>query len=184
MEPEPASRRNPVWRMTTFALACVGTIFTFNTAKSDILDLSLGQGDSFVLISQAEYDLFTKDGMGSAETAWKKFIPVINAPLIHLLSPEDLSIPLASPIDLEVRFEALAGAQVDPESIRFKYRKVGGWWNITDRILRHATPSADGLNVQGAKLPSGKHRIMLEIKDTGGLKNQYVYAFKIKKPQR
>ena len=136
-------------------------------------------GGVFVLISQAEYDELVVNAEPVSEMA-KKFKAPENAPLVHLLKPSDLEEPLGSPLDLDLKFEALAGAEIVPESIRFEYRIMVGWMDITERILEHTEVGVDGLVVTGAELPKGKHKIRLVLEDTNGRMNQYVYAFKIR----
>ena len=152
------------------------------SAHSEVVDLTQADSGTFELISQAEYDLFFDEGKAAPDTAWKKFTPVSNAPEVYLLSPEDLNVTLQPPLNLDVRFEAFTGTEVAPDTVKFKYRKIGNWWDITDRILEHAEILPEGVHVTGALLPDGKHKLLLELQDTMGRKNQFVYEFRIKKP--
>ncbi|MDT7835663.1 hypothetical protein [Aquabacterium sp. OR-4] len=85
------------------------------------------------------------------------------APRIELLAPS-LGKPMASPIDIRLRWEGVEGAAVDPASVRVKYGRLG--LDVTDRVLGAAKVNAQGIEAPGAKLPAGEHRLAIEVADS------------------
>ncbi len=92
-------------------------------------------------------------------------VPVPDAPQIDIVSP-DIKGVITSPTKVELRFRAVAPATPRPESFRALYGafKI----DITNRLLQYAKVTADGISLQNASLPSGSHRIFLEIQDSVG----------------
>jgi hypothetical protein len=67
-----------------------------------------------------------------------------------------------------VQFTPAAGAQVNPGSLKILYGFLK--LDITQRILQApgVQVSAAGLKADGAKLPSGSHKLLIEIADNLG----------------
>lgn len=87
-------------------------------------------------------------------------------PRIRILAPP-LGRPLNSPLDIELRFIPTISAPIRPESFRACY--VGTHiMDITKRITDHARVSEHGLHVTGARLPQGRHHLLLLIADQRG----------------
>jgi len=88
------------------------------------------------------------------------------APLIRVARPELVQghAVLASPVAIELRFEAGEGARINPGSFRVLY---GGWHiDITDRILANVgAPTEQGLLIQNARIPAGHHKLTVQISD-------------------
>jgi hypothetical protein len=89
-------------------------------------------------------------------------LPVPGAPLIELDAPK-LDASLKSPIDIKLRWTAEEGAAVQTNSLRILYGRLG--LDITKRVAASLKVTATGMEVTGAELPSGKHRIKIEVSD-------------------
>lgn len=96
------------------------------------------------------------------------------APRIELLSP-DLNKPVAAPTNIELRFTGSAPAEPRPESFKAMYGAFR--IDITQRLLKVARVTKDGISVSGADLPPGKHQLTLTLTDTLGRQTQQVLSF-------
>ena len=83
-------------------------------------------------------------------------------PRIEIVSP-DVAAALQSPLDIVVKFQAVAGAEILPESFRAQYGAFR--IDITDRLLKATKVTKDGIRVERAELPSGSHRLLLKVED-------------------
>ena len=92
-------------------------------------------------------------------------VPVPDAPQIVIVSP-DLKGAVSSPTKVQLRFRAVSPATPKPESFKALYGAFRV--DITSRLLEVARPTAEGLTLEQASLPSGWHRIFLEIQDSAG----------------
>lgn len=88
--------------------------------------------------------------------------PHPSAPRIELLAPT-IGKPLPSPMDIKLRWSAAPGATIDTRSVRVRYGRLG--IDVTDRVLGSAKVTAEGIDAPGAKLPSGEHRLAVEVAD-------------------
>lgn len=90
-------------------------------------------------------------------------------PVIVLKNPKMLQ-KLRSPIDIFIAFEpGKSGKPADMKTLRVT---LIGFINIniTDRLIEYI--KGTNLDVEGAKLPSGKHRLRMRIKDVEGNPNE------------
>jgi len=90
-----------------------------------------------------------------------------NAPTITVVKP-DHSAPIKPPVDIDVEFKPSQGSTVNVSSLKILYGFLK--LDITDRILKApgVQVSAAGLQANGAKLPSGSHKLLIEIADNLG----------------
>ena len=90
-------------------------------------------------------------------------------PVILLKNPKMLQ-QLRSPIDIFIAFEpGKSGKPADMKTL--KVTLIGFLnINITDRLIEYI--KGESLDVQEAKLPSGKHRLRMRIKDVDGNPNE------------
>jgi hypothetical protein len=90
-----------------------------------------------------------------------------NAPIITVVKP-DPHAAIAPPVDIDVRFQPAQGASVNIASLRIMYGFLK--LDITQRILKapgvQVTPA--GLQASGAQLPSGSHKLLIEVADNLG----------------
>jgi hypothetical protein len=90
-------------------------------------------------------------------------------PVILLKNPKMLK-KLRSPIDIFIAFEP--GKSGKPADMRTLKVTLIGFINIniTDRLIEYI--KGTNLDVEEAKLPSGKHRLRMRIKDVDGNPNE------------
>jgi hypothetical protein len=91
----------------------------------------------------------------------------VDAPTITVVRP-DRSAPIKPPVDIDLRFKAAQGATVNVSSLRITYGFLR--LDITKRILGApgVQVTAEGLRASGAQLPSGSHKLVIEIADNIG----------------
>lgn len=90
---------------------------------------------------------------------------VPDAPQIDIIAP-DIKGSITSPTVVQLRFKPVSPAVIKPESFKALYGAFR--IDITSRLLKVARLDGEGLTVEGAQLPSGSHRIALEIEDSAG----------------
>lgn len=87
------------------------------------------------------------------------------APRIEVLVP-DVTKPVGAPTSIEVKFVTTAPAEPRPESFRVLYGAFR--IDITQRLLGVANVTKEGIKVNGANLPFGRHQLALTLADTQG----------------
>jgi hypothetical protein len=88
------------------------------------------------------------------------------APQITLIDPDSSGNDkvIKNPFKMEVIFKPQEGATLDFKSFQALY---GGLkLDITDRLLEKSVKTSTGLKLANVTVPSGKHRILLRIKDS------------------
>jgi hypothetical protein len=103
----------------------------------------------------------------------------LNAPSITVMSP-DRSAPIQPPVDIDLRFKPAEGATVNVASLRILYGFLK--LDITQRILQApgVQVSASGLTAKGARLPSGSHKLLIEVTDNLGRAGRQLLEFTVK----
>lgn len=103
----------------------------------------------------------------------------LNAPTITVIRPEH-STAIRPPVDIQLRFAAAEGATVDVSSLKIMYGFLK--LDVTQRILKApgVEVSADGLTANGAQLPSGNHKLLIQIADSLGRVGQQPLEFTVK----
>ena len=124
--------------------------------------------------------LVSVDEMNASNNAKPPFtaksVVLKDAPLIELSAPK-LSAPVSSPTVIEVKFQPTAPSTVKPESFRVFYGSFE--IDITKRILSLTKVTETGVFVQEASLPKGKHKLLMVVEDTSGLKGNRAIEFVI-----
>jgi hypothetical protein len=100
-----------------------------------------------------------------------------DAPKIELITPK-LDTAITSPTQIQLRFLPKTPATTKPDTFRVLYGTFQ--IDITDRLMKVATVTAQGLTVPEAKLPSGKHKLVLNIQDSDGRVGSRLIEFEIK----
>jgi hypothetical protein len=100
-----------------------------------------------------------------------------DAPKIELISPR-LDSNITSPTKIQLKFLPKTPATAKPETFRILYGTFQ--IDITDRLLKVATVTAQGINVPEAKLPNGKHKLFLNVQDSDGRVGSRLIEFEIK----
>lgn len=103
--------------------------------------------------------------------------PQPGAPQIALVAP-DVSKPVGAPTPVEVRFVSTAPAEVRPESFRVLYGSFRV--DITQRLLGVTKVTKDGMSISEAVLPSGRHQLLLIIKDSLGRETTQIISFMVR----
>jgi hypothetical protein len=103
--------------------------------------------------------------------------PQPGAPQIALIAP-DVSRPVGAPTPVEVRFFGTAPAEVRPETFRVLYGSFR--IDITQRLLGVAKVTKEGINVSEAVLPTGRHQLLLSIKDSLDRETIQVFSFVVR----
>jgi hypothetical protein len=132
----------------------------------------------FELLSEKEYrsELTAREQPGAA------LVPRaadLNAPSIVIVTP-DSKAPIQPPVDIDLRFKPAAGANVNVASLKIMYGFLK--LDITQRILQapgvQVTPA--GLTAKGARLPSGSHKLLVQVSDNLGRGGSQLLEFTVK----
>lgn len=134
--------------------------------------------DGFQLVSPREY----KSELSARHRPHARFVTrgaELNAPTITVIKPEH-SAALQPPVDIQLRFAAAEGATVNVSSLKIMYGFLK--LDVTQRILKApgVEVSADGLKANGAQLPSGNHKLLIQIADSLGRVGQQPLEFTVK----
>jgi hypothetical protein len=101
------------------------------------------------------------------------------APQIVVIDPDASGSDkvLKNPFNMEVVFKTQEGASLDFKSFQALY---GGLkLDITDRLLKEAVKTPGGLKLANVTVPSGRHRILLRIKDSQSRMAEKEIQFKV-----
>jgi hypothetical protein len=98
------------------------------------------------------------------------------APLIEVDQPDETN-SVRVPVTIRLRFRPQNGAIIDVTSFRATY----GWLaiDITQRILEHAQVNASGLFASNADVPSGHHKVTLQIADNMHRVGSRIFEFTV-----
>ena len=102
--------------------------------------------------------------------------PDLTSPRIEIVQP-DIKSPVASPTRVHLVFHPVAPATIQPATFRALYGTFR--IDITKRLLQYAKVTAEGINVDEAALPTGSHRIFLEVQDNTGRTGSQLLSFTI-----
>jgi len=148
------------------------------------LPLAFGADTSLVLISPQEFaaeqlartkradDGRTAGAVYDAEV-WNRSL---DAPLIEVISP-DVTQDLQSPIDIDIRFTATAGAMIALHTVRVRYGVIG--LDMTERLRNVGAVTKEGIRARGAILPLGEHPMTVDLQDTKGNRTQHRFTLRI-----
>jgi len=86
-------------------------------------------------------------------------------PVIDIVKPEPApDLKVKAPFAIVVAFKAQSDAEVDPASFKVLYGALKV--DITSRITKYVSVAKDGFALENAKIPVGKHRLILQVQDT------------------
>jgi hypothetical protein len=86
-------------------------------------------------------------------------------PLIEILKPEPVAdLKVTPPFAIQVQFRGQPDAEILPETFKVLYGALK--LDITSRITKYVKVTADGFNLENAKIPPGKHRLTLQVEDS------------------
>ena len=129
--------------------------------------------ETLMLVSEAE----ARASMEAGELPTSRSIPAPGSPRIELLAP-DIKSPIAVPTRIEVKFSGSAPAEPKPETFKALYGSFR--IDITQRLLGVTKVTKEGISVNDAALPSGKHQLVLILTDTLGRETQQVVSFTVR----
>jgi hypothetical protein len=132
------------------------------------------------LLAQERFTLITPE---EAQASRARPMPLVprsvrnpSAPVIEVVSP-DIRTPVAAPIPIRLRFKTEAPSEPKIESFKALYGSFR--IDITDRLKKRAVLTKNGLELNGADIPSGRHQIVLSLEDTQGRKSEQTLSFEV-----
>lgn len=147
---------NRNYKNAVFTAACGFALFTLITVPTTF-------AADFELVTTGEYTESVNAGENPKFDFMAKAVP--GGPRIKVLAPLDSNGVLESPVDIEVAFETATGVSIDMSSLKIYYLMFIKK-DVTGRIMEHATVGSNSIRAEGAKLPSGEHKFLIEIRDS------------------
>lgn len=123
---------------------------------------------TFELVSAAEAQQAARAELdGSASTRPRsRSLPRPGLPAIQVLAPSQAAAAVPAPLRIELAFSPAPGARIVPASFRVLYGLLK--IDLTERLRKHATVSESGVVVEGARMPDGQHRLLMQVADDQG----------------
>lgn len=85
-------------------------------------------------------------------------------PLIDVLKPESTAdLKVKTPFAIAVQFKGQADSPIDPSTFKVMYGALK--LDITGRITKFVKVGKEGFFLENAQIPSGKHRLTLQVQD-------------------
>ncbi|MDD5030158.1 MAG: hypothetical protein PHH58_11760 [Rhodoferax sp.] len=148
----------------------------FPVAANDLMDISshrilLAQANAKTGIQKTASDnwLVTPEEaiayQGEAGFNARKVVRVrAVVPLIDILKPQaNAQSIVKAPFGIDVKFKSLSDAAIDPATFKVMYGAFK--FDITNRITEFVKVTPDGFSLDNAKIPAGKHRLILQVQD-------------------
>ncbi len=129
---------------------------------------------AFELVTKAEANA-SKLASAMQEAEFSPVDP--RGPAIQVIDPQSLDVPLTNPFKMEVLFKPQQGASLDFTSFKALYGFLK--LDITDRLLKEATKTPTGIRLANVDVPSGRHKLLLSIKDSQGRFSTKEIIFKV-----
>ena len=98
-------------------------------------------------------------------------------PVIAVVDAEALVQPVKNPFSIEILMQVQRDAELNLASFKAFYGafKI----DITERLLKEAFKTLNGLKLANLQIPSGRHKILLRVSDTKGRTAEKEIAFKV-----
>jgi hypothetical protein len=119
---------------------------------------------AFDLVSQSEF-LSSSEQEKLTPTFSTRSILGRTDPAIDIRSPS-LAAPVKAPVSIDLRFLASGAAKINWESLKILYGAFK--LDITDRVKKEAKFLPDGIQIASANLPSGSHKLLIQVSNTEG----------------
>jgi len=119
---------------------------------------------TFDLVSQSEY-LASEAQEKLAPPFSARSMPGLSDPIIDIRSPS-LSAPVKAPVSIDLRCLSSGAAKINWESLKILYGAFK--LDITDRVKKEAKILTDGIQIASANLPSGSHKLVIQVANTEG----------------
>jgi hypothetical protein len=119
---------------------------------------------AFDLITQAEYlESAAQDKIAPSFTA--RSSPPPSDPVIEIRSPS-LTGPIKAPVSIDLRCLSSGAAKINWESLKIMYGAFK--LDITERVRKEGKILSDGIQIASANLPSGSHKLLIQVANTDG----------------
>jgi hypothetical protein len=119
---------------------------------------------AFDLVSQSEY-LASESQEKSAPSYTARSLAGPSDPIIDIRSPS-LTGPVKAPVGIDLRFLTSGASKINWESLKILYGAFK--LDITDRVRKEAKVLPDGIQIASANLPSGSHKLVIQVAKTEG----------------
>ncbi len=119
---------------------------------------------TFDLVSQSEY-LASVAQEKSAPSFTARSLAGPSDPIIDIRSPS-LTGPVKAPVSIDLRCLTSGAAKINWESLKILYGAFK--LDITDRVKKEAKVLPDGIQIASANLPSGSHKLVIQVANTEG----------------
>lgn len=132
-----------------------------DTIYSNSASFSLPAVGEGWLVTSAEAQAFKgEDGFNEQPALRARAV----VPLIDILKPEPaVDLKVKAPFAIAVQFKSQADAPIDPSTFKVMYGALK--IDITSRITKFVKVSKDGFSLENAQIPTGKHRLTLQVQD-------------------
>jgi len=98
-------------------------------------------------------------------------------PVIAVVDAEALVQPVKNPFSIEILMQAQKDAELNLASFKAFYGSFK--IDITERLMKEASKTLNGLKLANLQIPSGRHKILLRVSDTKGRTAEKEIAFKV-----
>jgi len=119
---------------------------------------------TFDLVSQAEF-LASEDQEKRVPSLSARSTPSPSDPMIDIRSPS-LAGPVKAPVSIDLRCLTSGTAKINWESLKILYGAFR--LDITERVRKEAKVLPDGIQIASANLPSGSHKLIIQVANTEG----------------
>jgi hypothetical protein len=130
---------------------------------------------TFELVSQSEY-LTSKAQETVAAPFTARSTPGPSDPVIDIRSPS-LTGPVKAPVSIDLRFLTSGASKINWESFKIFYGAFK--LDITERVRKEAKIVPDGIQIPSANLPSGSHKLVIQVANTEGKQTEREVRFTV-----
>jgi hypothetical protein len=130
---------------------------------------------AFDLVSQSEY-LASAAQETLAPSFTAKSTPGPSDPIIDIRSPS-LTGPVKAPVSIDLRCLPSGATRINWESLKILYGAFK--LDITDRVKKEAKILTDGIQIASANLPSGNHKLLIQVANTDGKQTEREVRFTV-----
>lgn len=132
--------------------------------------------DGLLLVTDDEVARETSYAATVDERFVPRSVPMPGAPLIQVRSPSIVD-ELKAPFPIRVEFKPGEGAEVLPSTFKVYYGFLK--LDITDRVVKKVRVETSGVAIEEADIPSGSHKLLLQVKDSKGRLGETALSFRV-----
>jgi hypothetical protein len=107
-----------------------------------------------------------------------KLMPTATDLVIDVRSPSLVS-PVKAPVTFDLRCHSPGSSSINWASLKIFYRIGLLKKDITERVKKEAKVLGDGIQIASADIPSGSHRIIIQITSTEGKQTEREVEFTV-----